>query len=46
MKFIYSFFLFLAIGTIHSQSIQSPSKSITLSFNLADEREAQLFGNL
>ena len=37
MKFIYSFFLFLAIGIIHSQSIQSPSKSITLSFNLADD---------
>jgi hypothetical protein len=36
MKFIYSFLLFLAIGTIHSQSIQSPSKSIKLSFNLAD----------
>ena len=26
----------MAIGTIHSQSIQSPSKSIKLSFNLAD----------
>ena len=36
MKFIYSFFLFFSFCTIHSQSIQSPSKSIKLSFNLAD----------
>ena len=36
MKFIYSFFLFFAFSTIHSQSVQSPSKAITLNFKLGE----------
>ena len=36
MKFIFTFFLFLAIGTIHSQSVQSPSKAITVNFKLSE----------
>ena len=36
MKFIFNFFLFLAIGTIHSQSVQSPSKAITVNFKLSE----------
>ena len=36
MKFIFSLVFLLAMGTIHSQSVQSPSKAITVNFKLSE----------
>ena len=34
MKFVFSILLFLSIGILHSQSVESPSKSLILNFKL------------
>ena len=36
MKFVFSILLFLSIGILHSQSVESPSKSLILNFKLSE----------